>query len=162
MEVSLIAARGKNNEIGYQNSLLWDIKEDMAWFRFQTNKKPVVMGRSTYESIGKPLKGRLNVVLSRDESYNPHPDVRVFNSIQDMLYELRNEKEIMVIGGESIYRQFLFYASRLYLTDVDAEFEADAFFPEINYPDWVRCFTQDGSPGVGLDYKFNVYKRILR
>lgn len=162
MDVSLIAARGKNNEIGFQNKLLWDIPEDMDWFQYQTNKKPVVMGRSTYESIGRPLKGRLNIVLSRDKNYNPHPDVQVYNNIHDIFYELRNERELMIIGGDSIYRQFLGYATKLYLTDIDSEFIADAFFPEVNLDDYVRCFWQEGTQDVGFKYRFGVYKKIFR
>ena len=81
MHISLIAAIGKNNEIGLGNKLLWDIKEDMNWFRKHTKNKVVVMGRKTYESIGKPLKGRVNVVLTRNSDYNPHPDVLVRKDI---------------------------------------------------------------------------------
>ncbi|WP_145475512.1 dihydrofolate reductase, partial [Staphylococcus hominis] len=105
MHISLIAAIGQNNEIGLDNKLLWNIKEDMNWFRKHTKHKVVVMGRKTYESIGKPLKGRVNVVLTRNPDYNPHPDVLVRKDISEITFEFRNELEVMVIGGETIYKQ---------------------------------------------------------
>ncbi|MGE4657264.1 dihydrofolate reductase, partial [Bifidobacterium longum subsp. suis] len=130
MHISLIAAIGQNNEIGLDNKLLWNIKEDMDWFRKHTKHKVVVMGRKTYESIGKPLKGRVNVVLTRNPNYNPHPDVLVRKDISEITFEFRNELEVMVIGGETIYKQFMPFANRLYITHVNHEFKADSFFPD--------------------------------
>lgn len=146
MHISLIAAIGKNNEIGLDNKLLWDIKEDMNWFRKHTKNKVVVMGRKTYESIGKPLKGRVNVVLTRNSDYNPHPDVLVRKDISEITFEFRNELEVMVIGGETIYKQFMPFANRLYITHVNHEFKADSFFPDFDTEDvWTRYFYQEGS-----------------
>jgi dihydrofolate reductase len=164
LEISIIAAVGENGEIGYQNKLLWNIKEDMKWFRYHTMNKPVIMGRATYDSIGKPLKGRLNVVLSRDEdlALKLYPDVLVANNIEKILHELRNEKEVMVIGGQQVYSQFLSHASRLYLTEVNKGFTADTFFPAYDPDDWFECFTKDGEEVVGFDYTFKVYKKKLK
>lgn len=162
MHVAMIAAIGKNGEIGCDNQLLWAIKEDMRWFRTQTAKKVVVMGRKTYESIGKPLKGRINVVLTRDTDYDPHPDVFVRYDLAQIFFEFRNELEVMIIGGETIYRQCLPFANRLYLTEVDKEFtKADAFFPEFDKAQWKRFFHLEGSEDVGFSYSFNVYKKKL-
>lgn len=162
MDISLIAAIDKNNGIGYENELLFKIKEDFKWFIFHTKSKPVVMGRTTYESIGSPLKGRLNIVLSKDPDYNPHPDVRVYSDIAGVLADLRNEKEIMIIGGSSVYEQFFPYANRLYITKFKKTFKADTFFPKIEKEDWLRCYKREGIEDVGFDYTFNVYKKKLK
>lgn len=163
MEVSLMAALGKNGEIGYQNKLLWHIKEDFKWFQQQTYNRPVIMGRATYESIGKPLKHRVNVVLSRDPNFKPDPSVLVLPDIADVFYEFRNYPHLMVIGGANVYNQFFKYASRLYLTEVDREFkEADTFFPYFKKDDWLECFSADGTEDVGFNYKFKVYKKKLK
>lgn len=161
MIISMIAAAGENGELGYQNKLLWDIKEDMKWFRRNTMNKPVVMGRLTYESIGKPLKGRINVVLSREQGYKPHEDVIVLPSVEAVLSYLKGEREIMVMGGGTIYQQFLPYTSRLYLTEVHKEFQADTFFPEFNKAYWGCRFSKEGSEDVGFKYTFNVYKKKI-
>lgn len=161
MHVAMIAAIGKNGELGLDNKLLWDIKEDMDWFKTHTRNKIVVMGRKTYESIGKPLKGRINVVLTRDRDYDPHPDVLVRYGLAEVLFEFRYETELMVIGGESIYRQFLPFANRLYLTEIHQEFEADAYFPEFDKEQWSRYFFLEGTEDVGFYYDFNVYKKKL-
>lgn len=162
MDISLIAAVGKNREIGYKNKLLWHIKEDFQWFKHKTYSKPVVMGRSTYESIGKPLKGRINVVLSRDKDFKPDPMVLVLSSIEEVFYTFRNYNEVMIIGGEQVYKQFFPYAKRLYLTEIDKEFEADTFFPDYSLDDWLQCFSKKGKEDVGFDYFFKVYKKKLK
>ncbi|AIW03372.1 dihyrdofolate reductase [Bacillus phage Mater] len=161
MHVSLIAAIDKRRGIGRDNQLLWHIKEDFDWFKNHTRNKTVVMGRKTYESIGKPLKGRLNVVLTRDTDYDPHPDVLVRNDLAQIFFEFRHETELMIIGGETIYTQCLPYANRLYLTEIDKEFNADAFFPEFSLDQWNRFFHAKGSDDVGFNYSFNVYKKKL-
>lgn len=161
MHIAMIAAIGKRNEIGLDNKLLWDIKEDMDWFKAKTKNKVIIMGRKTYESIGKPLKGRINVVLTRDRDYNPHPDVLIRYDIFSILMEFRNELELMVIGGENVYRQFLPHANRLYLTEVNQEFDADAYFPEFDREQWSRYFSVEGTEDVGFYYDFNVYKKKL-
>jgi dihydrofolate reductase len=162
MEISLIAAKGKYNEIGYQNKLIWHIKEDFEWFQWQTFNKPVVMGRSTYESIGKPLKHRINVVLSRDKNYNPDPRVLVLSSVDEVIYEFRKYKELMIIGGENVYKQFMPYANRLYLTEVDEAFVADTFFPEFPLEDYRECYSRKGVEDTGFEYHFKVYRKKLK
>lgn len=159
MIISMIAAIGKNRELGKNNKLLWSIKEDMQWFRAHTMNKPVVMGRKTYESIGKPLKNRLNIVLTRDMSFNPDPNVLVAHDIGNVLYHVKDEKEVMIIGGAEIYKQFLPFTNRMYLTEIDKEFEADTFFPEFDKSKWGHYFHKEGSEDVGFNYSFNVYKK---
>ncbi|AMB18607.1 dihydrofolate reductase [Bacillus phage Eldridge] len=161
MHVSLIAATGKNKELGKDNKLLWHIKEDFNWFKQHTKGKVVIMGRNTYESIGKPLPKRLNVVLTSDPDYSPHPDVLVRNSLYKVFVEFRNELELMVIGGEALYKQCLPIANRIYLTEIDKAFDADTYFPDFDTELWDRFFHQKGTEETDLNYSFNVYKKKL-
>ncbi|MEX2053400.1 MAG: dihydrofolate reductase [Patescibacteria group bacterium] len=138
MQISLIAAIGKNGVIGANGKMPWRrIPADMRRFRELTAGKPVVMGRKTFESLGrKPLKGRLNVVLSRDRRYEA-PNCLLLHSIADVLKVLAGYEEVMVIGGAEIYRAFLPHASRIYLTVIALQFrEGDTFFPPVDWPKW--------------------------
>lgn len=159
IKISLIAAVGKNGELGLDNKLLWDIPEDMKWFRKQTEGKTVVMGRTTYESIGKPLPRRKNIVLSR----NPHlglPDsVIVLPSVLAVMKEFRHEDEIVIIGGSQIYEQFLPSVDTVYLTRVAQSYEADTFFPGMLWKDWDLIHYQKGSGTDGVEYGFYTYER---
>lgn len=160
MGISLIAAVGKNREIGLDNKLLWNIKEDFQWFKQKTAGKMIVMGRNTFLSIGNALPNRYNIVLSKLTSFT-FPDVKVINSVSDVLNFVKYEPEAMIIGGASVYEQFLPYADRIYLTEINREFTADSFFPYFNKEDYIECFSQDGTEDVGFSYKFKVYKKKL-
>lgn len=163
MHISLIASVDKNYGIGKDNKLLQHISEDFTWFKKHTKNRVVVMGRATYESLPKkPLPKRLNVVLTRDTTYNPHPDVQVYHDIASVIHEFRHEPELMVIGGASIYEQFLPHTNRIYLTELDKEFEADSFFPTFDKKEFIRYFHLKGEEEVGFDYSFNVYKKMLK
>lgn len=134
--VALIAAVARNGAIGRENGLPWRLPGDLQFFKRITLGRPVVMGRVTFESIGRPLPGRDNIVITRNPAWSS-PGVRVASSLPAALETARSLKgsaradELMVIGGAQIYAQALPLASRLYLTEVDAEVEGDAFFPEI-------------------------------
>ncbi|MCW8942216.1 MAG: type 3 dihydrofolate reductase [Gammaproteobacteria bacterium] len=135
MIISLITAMDRNRLIGNNNQLPWHLPADFAHFKSVTMGKPVIMGRKTYESIGKPLPGRTNIVLSRD------PDIRFegvacVSSFEQALLLVADAEEVMVIGGSTIYEMLLPRANRLYLTYVDAEFEGDAWFPEFDKNQW--------------------------
>lgn len=130
MTISLIVAHGKNREIGKGNKLLWNIPCDMTWFRHHTSKQKVIMGRKTYASIGRPLPNRENIVLSK--SGTDIPGVMIMDDINQAI-EYGKEKEVFVIGGEQIYKEFLPHADFLYITEVHGEFEADSFFPEYEH-----------------------------
>ena len=158
--ISLIVAMGRNREIGKDNKLLWNIKEDMQWFKAHTMHKPVIMGRRTYESIGRPLPDRLNIVLSRNRNYQPHEGVIVRHCVGDIIREFGAEPELMVIGGAMVYEQFLPYATRLYLTEIDQEYEADAYFPDVELTDWDRFFHREGVQDAEVKYEFSIYRRI--
>ncbi len=135
--ISIIVAIGKNNEIGKKNGLLWRSPADMKHFRKITMLHPVIMGRKTFESIGKPLLNRKNIVITRDANYKKE-GVEIVHSLSGALdlFPDKNE-EIFVIGGEEIYKQVLPITDKLYITYVNGEFpEADAFFPEIEKNKW--------------------------
>ena len=154
--ISLIAAIGKNNELGLNGELVFHIKEDMKYFRSTTTGHPVLMGRKTFDSIGRPLPNRTNFVVSRHpenlpEGVEPVKDLREFlESHRD------NEEEVFVIGGGMVYFEALKYAKHLYLTEVDATTEADAFFPTFDTSKYSKEIIQKGEEN-GLTYQFVKY-----
>ncbi|MCB0377081.1 MAG: dihydrofolate reductase [Bdellovibrionales bacterium] len=135
MIVSQIAAMAKNRVIGVDGNLPWDLPEDMKFFREKTKNSIVVMGRKTYESLGKPLPKRLNVVITRQKDYKVPEGVFVFNDIEAALKFCEGKtkdwgEEVFIIGGGEIYKQALPMSDQLYVTMIDKEFEGDAKFPE--------------------------------
>lgn len=134
--LSLIAAMADDRAIGINNSLPWKLPADMQWFRRHTLGKPVVMGRKTFESFGgRPLPQRTNIVITSDQSYQAEGAV-VVHSIDEALAAAGEVEEVMIIGGESFYRQMLPRADRFYLTLVHGKFEADAWFPDFDLAAW--------------------------
>ena len=139
--ISLITIMDKNNGIGFGNNLLWKLKDDLSYFKETTTGSVVIMGRKTFESIGKPLPGRINIVLSRKDL--DIDGVIVVNNVQSALDLAKgHNKKIFVIGGSEIYKLFLPYANHLHISEVDDEKEADAFFPEINLTEWKEVFSE--------------------
>jgi dihydrofolate reductase len=141
MIVSLIVAHGPKNEIGFQNKLLWHLSDDLKNFKKVTTGKAIVMGRKTFESIGKPLPNRKNIVLSRDPHFNPegvdviHDPLMAF----DLALEFNDsdDSELIICGGEEIYKIYLPFAQKIYRTLVaDFKGEADAFFPQLDEQEW--------------------------
>ena len=155
--ISIIAAIGENNELGKDNKLIWHIKEDMQYFREMTMNKKVIMGLKTYLSLPGVLKNREYIVLSTTQ---PNlPNAHVFHDFDLLLKYLNTlDEEIMVIGGASIYKLFLPYADYLYLTEILAESEADAYFPEVKEEDF-KLIRKRSSHENNLDYSFNVYEK---
>lgn len=135
--ISLIAAMGRNRVIGQNNTLPWRLPADMRHFRRVTLGKPVLMGRKTFESLGRPLAGRTNIIITRDTTYAA-PDCRVVHSVDEALMAASGSDEIMVLGGADIFAQFLPHAARLYLTCVHGDFDGDAFFPPYDPDAWVE------------------------
>ena len=129
--ISIIAAIGKNLELGKDNKLLWYIPDDMKRFKMLTMGHPVIMGRTTYQSIGRPLPGRINIILTRDNSYKA-PGCIVAYSLEEALTIARetDDKEVFIIGGGKVYEQAMNIADKLYLTIVEGKFDADTYFPE--------------------------------
>ena len=139
--ISIIVATGALGEIGKDNKLLWDIPEDLAHFKRTTLGKAIVMGRKTYESIGRPLKGRDTIVLTSDPNY-PREGIQVVGSIEEVLELNSHGNEIMICGGAEIYEQFLPYTDRIYLTKVYKEYEADTYFPEVDLDNYRRTYSK--------------------
>jgi dihydrofolate reductase len=131
--ISLIVAVDENNGIGINNQLLWHLPADLAHFKQLTLGKPIIMGKNTYLSIGRPLPKRTNIVITHDKT--PIQGVIISDDIRHILTSLENEAEIMVIGGASIYRACMPLASKIYLTKVHHCFAADTFFPTLTN-DW--------------------------
>lgn len=132
MRVSIIAALSENRVIGKDNKLPWHIPEDLRWFKKVTAGHPLIMGRKTFDSIGRPLPGRKNVIISRQRDYKV-PEALVFHSLEDTIDKLKadREEEIFIIGGANIFKEALTYTDRIYLTLIHKEFQGDVFFPEI-------------------------------
>ena len=135
MPVNLIVAVAKNRAIGIDNRMPWHLPADFAWFRKNTLGHPVIMGRKTFESIGKPLPGRRNVVVSRNPAWRAE-GCDVFTSLQSALATCAPTEQVFVIGGASLYAEALPLADRLYLTEVDAAPDGDTFFPVLQSDHW--------------------------
>ena len=135
--LSIIVAVAENNAIGRENKLLWRLPNDLANFKRITMGNTMIMGRKTFESLPGLLPGRDHFVLTRDKSFQVDNErVKVFNSLEELLKSLNAEKENFIIGGGEIYKALMPYVEKIYLTKVEKTFEADTFFPEINYSNW--------------------------
>lgn len=162
MNINIIVAADLNNGIGANNALLCHLPNDLKYFKKITNGFPILMGRNTYLSIGKPLPNRINIVISRQ--VNAIDGCMVFNSIEaGIAYAKKMQMpELFIIGGDSIYKQTLCLADTVYLTRIKHVFAADAFFPKLNSKQWrlhsSECFDADEKHAYG--YCFEVYKKI--
>lgn len=157
--ISIIAAIGKNHELGKDNRLLWHISEDFKRFKKLTLNSVVIMGRKTFESIGKPLPNRINIIITRNRDWIPLGCI-VCYSMEKAIKKgaafakaSASQKEIFIIGGAEIYKQGIKYADKLYLTLIDKEFpEADAFFPD--YSDFKKVIKEEKKSDGKFTYKF--------
>jgi dihydrofolate reductase len=137
--ISIIVATAENGVIGKDNQLLWRISADLKQFRILTTGHSIIMGRKTFESIGKPLPNRTNIVISRQSNYDFPEGVLKANSLEkaiEMAQNVAGSEEIFIIGGGNVYKQALDITNKIYLTEVKANIEGDAFFPELNKKDW--------------------------
>ncbi len=160
MTLSLIAAIDKNRLIGNDNKIPWYLPADFAYFKETTMGKPIIMGRTTFESIGKPLPCRRNIVLTRGEFM--HEGVDVVHSFDEAVRSAKDEGEVFVIGGAQVYKEALSRADKLYITFVEGEFEGDIFFPEIDWDDWkeIKSDTRKADEKNPYDMKFAVFERM--
>lgn len=161
--ISLIVAIAQNRVIGKDNRLPWRLPADLAYFKQTTMGHPVVMGRKTHESIGKPLPGRRNIVLTRDPDFRAE-GCEIYHSVEAALAEARSGegREFFIIGGDSVYSAFFPFADRLYLTLIHKDFEGDAFFPEIVARKWrlvseTKGETNEKNP---YEYSFLIYEAV--
>ncbi len=159
--LSIIVAIAENNAIGKDNQLLWHISEDLKRFKQITSGHKIIMGRNTYLSLPKrPLPNRTNIVIS-DIPGESFEGTITINSVEEALVLVKPDEEAFIIGGAMVYKQFIPLADKLYLTIVKKYFEADAFFPEIDYNEWkeTECiFSSDNEQA--LDYRFVTFERI--
>lgn len=164
MKISMIAAMARGRVIGLDNQMPWHLPADLAHFKRVTLGKPVLMGRKTFESIGRPLPGRRNLVISRNAGFTA-PDIEVFSSIEEVLAALSEGEgvaELMVIGGGHLYAQLLPRANRLYLTHIDLAVEGDTRFPDYEPQQW-RCIEQEAHQPDARNphpYRFETLERI--
>ena len=156
---SLIVALASNNAIGFQQQLLWKISEDMRYFKRVTSGHCLIMGRKTFESIGRPLPDRRNIVISRNLKNPPIEGIEIAGSLMQaitMASQSDRPCEIFVIGGAEIYRQTLPIADKLYITHIKAPApEADTFFPNIDWRQWKEVSRYDYAHGVAFPHPFS-------
>lgn len=161
MNLSIIAAVGKNNELGKNNDLIWHFRDDMRFFKEKTMGHHMIMGRKTFESLPRLLDGRKHLVLTRSALEFPE-EVDTYKSVSEFLEAYRDfDGEVFDIGGASIYRELLEYASKLYLTEIDAECpDADVYFPDFD-KNWYdrEELTEYTDEKTGISYKHVLYKR---
>jgi len=165
VKLSMIVAVAENGVIGRNNALPWYLPNDLKYFKQTTMGKPVIMGRKTYESIGKPLPGRTNIVITRQADYQPE-GVKVVNSVEaarelaESVCLIDGQEEAMIMGGAEIYTLALPHTDRLYLTEVHADVEGDAFFPEYDKSLWQEVAREDfAAEGPNpYNYSFVVYE----
>ena len=150
--VSIIVAIAENGVIGDKNALLWNIKEDMRRFRTTTTGHPVVMGRKTFESIGRPLPKRTNVVITRSDT--TFEGCEVAHSLEEAIAMFPADEEVFIIGGAQIYTQAMALADKLYLTIVHRNYDGDTSFPAIDYSEWREVSRQEFAKGEEYDYPF--------
>lgn len=153
MNVSLICATSENNVIGVNNRLPWRLPADLKRFKELTLNHTVVMGRKTYESIGKALPERINVVITRNKEFKA-PDCLVASSVEEALALCKEDAEIFVIGGASIYQQALPYANRIYLTKIDVDFVGDAYSPKLDQSVWRKVEEDPHPPDANNPYPY--------
>ena len=155
--ISLIAAVGKNNELGLDNHLIFNIPGDLKFFRNTTLGKTVIMGRKTNESIGKPLPKRINIVVSN--SLKETDGITIINSFEEVLEKyLNSDEEVFIIGGESLYNYFINYAQNIYLTKVYANADADKYFSSFDESNYEQTLLGENKEN-NLEYKHILYRR---
>ena len=160
--ISLIVAMGKNREIGKENQLLWHLPKDLKHFKDLTSGHPIIMGRKTYESIGKPLPNRTNIVISRRNDWFEE-GILIVGSIKEAVkFAKKIDEEVFIIGGGNIYEQTIDLADKLEVTLVDAVLDADTFFPKIDEKIWQKtdeeCHQKDEKNE--FDFCFQTFERI--
>ena len=155
---SIIAAVGKNNELGKNNTLIWHLPKDLKFFKEKTMNKKIIMGSNTYDSLPRLLPNRHHIVLSFTTDYPS--EVEVFNNLEDLLNKYKDStEEIFIIGGASIYKLFIDLANKLYLTEIDAECkDADVYFPNFNKNEYDKEILAENEDN-GICYKHILYKR---
>lgn len=159
--IKIIAAIDKNRVLGDEQGLVWNIPEDMVFFKHMTLDHIVLMGRKTYETIGKALPNRLNIILTKDKDYKA-PGCMIFTDIQDVICWYNNlpgeRKDLFIIGGAKVYQQFLQYSEHMILTEIQHEFKGTIYFPVIDFKDWKLI--NSVKKNYQYELHFNTYIKI--
>lgn len=161
MEISIIVATSKNNVIGKEGGIPWHLSSDLKRFKALTTGHPIVMGRRTFESIGRPLPGRRNIVISN--SVNAIDGCDIMKSVDELLNDKSLDGKVFIIGGGEIYKQFLPYAKKVYLTEVETEIaDGDTFFPDLNPMEWIEVGREshEADEKNDFNYSFVDYERF--
>jgi dihydrofolate reductase len=154
MKISIIAAVAENNEIGLKNKLIWHLPADLQFFKKTTLNSTIIMGRKTFDSIGKALPKRKNIVISNNSAFHA-PGCTVVDNFKEAIRQADSE-EIFVVGGANIYEQSISFADQLYITRVHHSFEADTFFPEIDFNQWEEISREDHVKDEKHAYDFSI------
>ena len=157
--LSLIVAMDENRLIGRNNALPWHLPADLAYFKRTTMGKPVVMGRKTYESIGKPLPGRRNIVITGNAGFNA-PGCEIADSIEAAMSLAHANDEVMLIGGASLYQQTIERATKLYITRIHHAFDGDTWFPEFDLSAWKEEYRNDFEADHSNRYAYSFIKYV--
>ncbi|MFD1777435.1 dihydrofolate reductase [Fredinandcohnia salidurans] len=160
--ISLLVAMDKNQLIGKDNDLPWRLPADLAYFKRVTMGHPIIMGRKTYDSIGRPLPGRENIIVTRDTSYEAE-GCKVIHSIEEIVkMNEQTDQELFVIGGAEIFKEILPHSDRLYITEINEEFKGDTYFSAFDKVEWKVISEEKGIKNEKnpYDYTFLVYEKI--
>lgn len=160
--ISLLVAMDKNQLIGKDNDLPWRLPADLAYFKRVTMGHPIIMGRKTYDSIGRPLPGRENIIVTRDTSYKAE-GCKVIHSIEEIVkMNQQTDQELFVIGGAEIFKEILPHSDRLYITEINEGFDGDTYFPTFDKAKWKVISKEQGIKNEKnpYDYTFLVYEKI--
>lgn len=158
--ISLIVAHDKNRVIGYKNKMPWHLPEELKYFKKMTMGKPIIMGRKTFESIGRPLPGRRNIVITRNPDYKEE-GIEVVSSLDDGLELVKDAEEVMIIGGEQIFKLAFPLVDRLYITFINYEFDGDTFFPYYDLTNWnLVSESEPQQTNEGYTYTYKIFDRL--
>ncbi len=157
--LSLIVAKAENNVIGKDNKLLWHLPEDLKRFKNLTTGHTIIMGRKTFESLGRVLPNRKHVVFTQNPNFKVDDvNVKIVHSLQDIQEYVEDKNENFVIGGEKIYNLLMPYVSKMYITEIHKDFDGDTFFPNVDLESWKET-SREKMNADDFDYDFAVYER---
>ena len=156
--LTIIVATDSSNGIGINNTLPWHLPEDLAHFKRLTSGHPIIMGRKTFDSIGRPLPNRRNIVISRNTQWQ-HDGVERVGSLQEALALVAGGADAFIIGGGQIFEQAMPLVGKLVITRIDRKYECDAFFPALSAGEWQEAAREDHVSAAGLPYAFITYNR---
>jgi dihydrofolate reductase len=154
MKLSIIVAMASNQAIGLNNQMPWHLSADLKKFKAITMGSPILMGRKTYESIGRPLPGRSNIIISRNPNYQAEGCL-VFNGVNEAIEACQQDEEVFVIGGATLYELMIAKANALYLTQINKTFKADTFFPSIPQQEWCEIAREDIEDDESVDFSYS-------